>query len=182
MLSERAVPPHHIRSPLGAAAPISRLRRHGPKRRDPSLNGIQPAGISVRLLDPPNFTPAPKPRGRPPKNGHLSSSSGAAQLGNFTSALGVRPLGWTDWDEELTGLPGFRKEDPWQSTAVTASNSNVRSRRNFSPAKRCMVWQNATTGLKAAIDGKAAAGGSTIPTAARSMRPSSTTRHWPPTA
>lgn len=62
-----------------------------------------------------------------------------------SAGTGVRPLGRTDRDDELTGLPGFRKEDPWQNTAVTASNLNVRSRRNSCPAKRCMVWQNATT-------------------------------------
>lgn len=53
-------------------------------------------------------------------------------------------MGWTDRDDELTGLPGFRKEDPWQNTEVTVPSSNVKSRRNFWPAKRCMAWQNAT--------------------------------------
>ncbi len=59
--------------------------------------------------------------------------------------IGVRPLGWTDWDEELTSLPGFRKEDPWQNIAVTVSNSNGRSCRSSWPEKRCTVWQNVMT-------------------------------------
>lgn len=39
----------------------------------------------------------------------------------------MRPSGWTDQDEELTGLPGIRKDDLWQNTVVTASTSKVRS-------------------------------------------------------
>src|ERR1700690_325953 len=42
MLSERAVPPHHIRSPFATAPPTSRLRRAGLRKTRTFLeNGVQ---------------------------------------------------------------------------------------------------------------------------------------------
>src|ERR1700733_9920205 len=50
MLSERAVPPHHIRSPFATAAPTSRLRRAGLRKTRTFLeNGVlRPRLASVR--------------------------------------------------------------------------------------------------------------------------------------
>src|SRR5271170_1721828 len=46
MLSERAVPPHHIRSPFATAAPTSRLRRAGLRKTRTFLeNGVSGHGL-----------------------------------------------------------------------------------------------------------------------------------------
>ena len=46
MLSERAVPPHHIRSPFATAAPTSRLRRLGLRKTRTFLeSGVSGHGL-----------------------------------------------------------------------------------------------------------------------------------------
>src|ERR1700722_9776739 len=64
MLSERAVPPHHIRSPFATAAPTSRLRRAGLRKTrtflengvsGPRLASVRPPG-SVRTDHVPRIT------------------------------------------------------------------------------------------------------------------------------
>ncbi len=72
--------------PVVATALLDRLLHHavvvqieGSSYRLRQHAELMPEHVrSKALITPPSFAPPPKPRGRPPKNGHLSSSSGAA--------------------------------------------------------------------------------------------------------
>lgn len=72
--------------PVVATALLDRLLHHavvvqieGSSYRLRQHAELMPEHVrSKALITPPSFAPSPKPRGRPPKNGHLSSSSGAA--------------------------------------------------------------------------------------------------------
>ena len=60
--------------------------------------------------------------------------------------LGVGPLGRTGADLTFDRQAGLSKdESSWPGIDPTASNSSVRSRKNFWLAIRSTVWRNATT-------------------------------------
>lgn len=72
--------------PVVATALLDRLLHHavvvqieGSSYRLRQHAELMPEHVrSKALITPPSFAPSPKPRGRPPKNSHLSSSFGAA--------------------------------------------------------------------------------------------------------